>query len=52
MVEINEPRFRNNNIKVQRICECIKYERDELIEIALRCQHDNHYKIIKKDICV
>ena len=52
MVEINEPKIRNNNIKVQRVCECIRYEWDHLTEIALKCKHDNHYKIINKDICV
>ena len=42
----------NSNIKVQRVHECIRYERDQLIEIALKCKYDNCYKIINKDICV
>ena len=52
MVEINEPKIRNNNIKVQRVHECIKYEKDQLIEIMLKCKQDNQFKIINKDICV
>ena len=52
MVEIDESNISNNNIKVQRVHECIKYERDKLIEIVLKCKHDNCYKIINKDTCV
>ena len=46
MVEINEPKITNSNIKVQRVHECIRYERDRLIEIALKCKYENCYKII------
>ena len=52
MVDINEPKTSNNNNKVQRVHECIKYERDQLTETALKCKHDKHYKIINKDTCV
>ena len=41
MVEINELKITNSNIKVQRVHECIRYERDQLIEIALKCKYDN-----------
>ena len=34
MAELNESKINNNNIKVQRVHECTKYERDQLIEIA------------------
>ena len=51
MVEIDEPNI-SKNIKVQGVHECIKYERDQLIEIALKSEYDNCYKIINKDICV
>ena len=37
---------------MQRVHECIRYERGQLIEIAIKCKYDNHYKIINKDICV
>ena len=52
MAEINESKSNKNNIKVQRVHECIKYERDQLIEIALKCKQDSCCKIINKVICV
>ena len=52
MVQINEPKIANNNIKVQRLHECIRYESNQSVEIALKCNYDNCYKIINKDIYV
>ena len=53
MLEIDEQNISNNDIKVQRVHECIKYERDQLTEIVLKCKHDNCCKIINnKDTCV
>ena len=50
LVAINEPKTSNNS-KVQRVHECIKYERDQLTKIALKCKHDKHLKITNKDTC-
>ena len=51
MAEINESKI-NNNIKVQRVHKCTKYERDQLIVIAHKCKQDNHCKKIYKETCV
>ena len=52
MEEIKESKIISNNINVQKVYECIKYERDQLIEIAHKCKQDNQYKIINKETCV
>ena len=52
MAEINESKISHNNIKVKRVHECTKYERDQLIEIAHKCKQDNCCKIINKEPCV
>ena len=52
IVEINEPKTSNKNNKVKKVHECIKYERDKLTEIALKCRHDKCFKIINKGTCV
>ena len=52
MAKINESKTNNSNMKVQRVHEFTKYERDYLIEIAHKCKQDNHYKIIIKETCV
>ena len=49
MAKINESKIISKNIKVQRVHESTKYERDQLIEIAHKCKQDNHYKIINKE---
>ena len=50
--EIKESKIISNNINVQKVHECTKYERDQLIEIAHKCKQDNQYKIIHKEACV
>ena len=52
MEEIRESKTISNNTNGQRVHECIKYERDELIGIAHKCKQDNRYKILNKKTCV
>ena len=49
MAEIKESKTINSNIKVQRVHEFTKYEKDQVIEIAHKC---NHCRIINKETCV
>ena len=41
MKEIRESKTISSNTNGQRVHECIKYERDELIGIAHKCKQDN-----------
>ena len=52
MEETSELQITSSNTNSHRIHECIKYEREKLIGIALKCKQDNWYKILNKETCV
>ena len=49
MEETSELKIISSNTNSDRIHECIKYEREELIGIANKCKQDNRYKILNKE---
>ena len=46
MEETSELKIISSNTTSDRIHECIKYEREELIGIANKCKQDNRYTIL------
>ena len=52
MEETSELKIISSNSNSDGIHECIKYEREELIGIASKCEQDNRYKILNKETCV
>ena len=52
MEETSELKIISSNTNSDRIHECIKYEREELIGIANKSKQDNQYKILNKETCI